>query len=46
MQHNFSKIRAALNFCFFWFKPKEKKNVKKGRLSERSEFEHLQRNAA
>ena len=24
--HDFSKIRAALNFCFFWFKPKERVN--------------------
>jgi len=24
MQTDFSKISAALNFCFFWFKPKEK----------------------
>ena len=27
MQTDFSKIRAALNFCFFWFKPKENKNA-------------------
>ena len=28
MENNFSKIHAALNFCFFWFKPKEKENNK------------------